>query len=306
VIGVDGGASSTRAALLDENLGIIAQGLGGPADHFSEQSGRERLTQSLQDALSPILALLSRDPGFELKAVCLGLTGVFIPGKRDAAVHALHEVFSGIPVLVVSDTVTAWAGAHEGKDGVVVIGGTGSVAYGRSGDREVRKGGFGYLLGDEGSGFKTAAAAVSAALHDADGTGPSTSLTAVVARYFNVDDVRKAPGKVYSENIPVDRIAALCPMISEEADKGDEEAKRLLTKSGRDLGLLAAAALRDLGPKGKRVSYVGGVFKAGEPLLRPFRERILAEIPDAVIVPPVHNPSIGAGILAWARVRKTG
>ena len=149
VIGIDGGASSTRAAIIDRDLRATAEGLGGPADHFSADGGKERLAKSLAEATSPLLPSMAAD-GMVPEAVCLGLTGASIPGKKQAALEALADLFPGIPLYVESDTVTAWAGAHAGQDGVVVIGGTGSVAYGRCGQDEIRKGGFGYLLGEIG------------------------------------------------------------------------------------------------------------------------------------------------------------
>ncbi|MGE5578639.1 MAG: N-acetylglucosamine kinase [Bacillota bacterium] len=299
VIGIDGGASSTRAGLMDRELSILAQGFGGPADHFSGAGGKERLTGSLSDAVSPLLNALARDPLLKLEAVCLGLTGVSIPGKKQAALDALGDLFPGVPVFVISDTVTAWAGAHGGKDGVVVIGGTGSVAYGRSGSSETLKGGFGYLLGDEGGGFRIAVSAISAALRDADGTGPATSLTGVVRGFFGVSNLRQVPGKVYAEGISVDRIAALCPLVVAEADRGDHEAMRILDEAGSDLGRLAVAALKALGCGVDSVSHAGGVFKSGEAILKPFRDHIAGEVPHARVIPPAHSPLIGAGIMAW-------
>lgn len=299
VIGIDGGASSTRAALLDRELSIVSQGLGGPADHFSASGGRERLTKSLSDAVSPLLSAMAGDPLLKLEAVCLGLTGVSIPGKKQVAMGLLKGLFKRVPVFVVSDTVTAWAGAHAGKDGVVVIGGTGSVAYGRSGASETLKGGYGYLLGDEGGGFRIGVSAISAALRDADGTGSATSLTAVVRDFFGVSNLRQLPGKVYAESISVDRIAALCPLVVAEAGRGDREATRILDEAGRDLGRLAVAALKALGGGTDSVSYAGGVFKAGEAILKSFRDQIASEALHARVVPPAHSPLVGAGIMAW-------
>jgi N-acetylglucosamine kinase-like BadF-type ATPase len=299
VVGIDGGASSTRAALIDTSLEVVCQGLGGPADHFSAADGKARLTKSLTDAASPLLDALAGDPLLNLEAVCLGLTGVSIPGKKQTALGVLESLFPGVPVFVISDTVTAWAGAHAGKDGVVVIGGTGSVAYGRSGSSETLKGGFGYLLGDEGGGFRIAVSAISAALRDADGTGPATSLTGVVRDFFGVSNLRQVPGKVYAEHIAVDRIAALTPYVVAEAGSGDQEATRILEEAGRDLGRLAVAALKALGGATGAVSYAGGVFKSGEAILKPFRDQIASEIPYARVVPPAHSPLTGAGIMTW-------
>lgn len=167
---------------------------------ISAEDGRERLGKSLSEAASPLVSALTADPRLSLEAVCVGLTGVTIPGKREAATEILSSLFPGVEIIIESDTVTAWAGALSGEDGVIVIGGTGSVAYGRSKAREVRKGGFGYLFGDEGSGFRIACDAVAATLREYDRTGPITSLSIAVRSFFGVPNVRMIPGKVYSES----------------------------------------------------------------------------------------------------------
>lgn len=321
VIGIDGGASSTRAALISEGLTIIAEGAGGPADHFSVDSGKERLAESLSEAVSPLVARLAERPELALDAVCLGLTGISIPGKEQAAAEILAGMFAGVEtaaqatleapvgtsaetrvqITIESDALAAWAGAFAGKDGVIVIGGTGSVAYGRMGDRETRRGGFGYLFGDEGSGFRVACDAIRAALDDHDGLGPGTSLGGVVRDFFGVQSVRQVPGKVYSENVPVEEIAAMCPLVFREAARGDGVARCIVSEAGRSLGRLAAAALKALGGRKGTVSYAGGVFQAGDAILGPFRKEIARVFPDAVVVPPKYSPLVGAGILAWKR-----
>lgn len=306
VIGIDGGASRTRAALIDRDLEVLARGLGGPADHYSPQGGKERLRVSLGEATAPVLAKLAEEPAFCVRAVSLGLTGVSIPGKRDAAVEILGDIFPRVPVTVISDTVTALAGAHAGRDGVVVISGTGSVAYGRQGNAEYRAGGFGYLLGDEGSGFRISLSAISAALRSSDGTGPPTTLTGAITAFFDVDSIRRLPGKIYAEAIPVDYIASFCPLVVAEASRGDPEAKRVLNEAGRDLGRLAVATLAALGGGARLVSYAGGVFRSGEALLSPFRDYIAGQAPHAEVVPPAHSPVIGAGIIAWKHLSEGG
>ena len=300
VIGIDGGASSTGAALMDQNLTVIAEGHGGPADHYSAEDGKERLGKSLAKAVSPLLTALSASPRLSLEAVCLGLTGVTIPGKNQAAMEILSGLFPGADVIIESDTVTAWAGALSGQDGVIVIGGTGSVAFGRSGARETRKGGFGYLFGDEGSGFRIACDAISATLREYDGTGPVTSLSIAVRNFFGVPNVRMVPGKVYSESIPVEQIAALCPLVVAQAERGDEVAHRIVVEAGQSLGRLAVAALEAFDGEVHKVSYAGGVFQAGEAILRPFRKEIAKALPRAEVLAPAHPPLIGAGVMAWA------
>lgn len=300
VIGIDGGASSTRAALMREGLVILAEGKGGPADHFSQDMGKERLERALRQAVLPLNSFLAENPGFALKAVVLGLTGVSIPGKKEAALEILSECFPSVPVKIKSDALIAWAGALSGQSGVTVIAGTGSIAYGRADDgKEVRKGGFGYLFGDEGGGFYVACQGVKAVLQHYDGTGPSTSLTRVVPAFFGVSNPREIPGKVYSLNMPVEEIAGLAMVVAREAENGDEVAGKIMKSAGRSLAKLALAALSDLKLDPPLVSYAGGVFNAGDVILQPFKDAIHEERPDALVVPPRYPPVVGAGILAW-------
>lgn len=306
VIGIDGGASSTKAALIDESMEVIAEGFGGPADHFSAPDAVERLEKSLDAAVMPLLTILAKHPELRLDGVGLGLTGVNIPGKRQAASAILSRVLerSGSApghtrIAIDSDAVAAWAGALAGHDGAVVIGGTGSVAYGRKGGKEVRKGGFGYLFGDEGSGFRIACDAIRASLQSSEGLGPATSLVEETRRFFGVENVRRVPGKVYAEDIPVEDVAAMCPLVFSEAERGDEVARRIVTEAGRSLASLAVAALKELDEEGGTISYAGGVFSGGELILRAFRDEIAARLPRARVVAPRYRPVVGAGMLAW-------
>jgi len=300
VIGIDGGASSTKAALMREGLIVMAEGRGGPADHFSEEMGRERLERALRAAVFPLSSFLNEREDLSLKAVFLGLSGVSIPGKRQAAAQILAEVFPGVPVRVESDALIAWAGALSGQSGITVIAGTGSVAYGRTSDgKEARKGGFGYLFGDEGGGFYVACQGVRAALSHHDKIGPATSLTEVLPGLFGVSSVAEIPGKVYSESMPVEEIAKFATAVALEARKGDPVSIEIMNHAGRSLGKLAVSCLSELDPEVPLISYVGGVFDAGDIILEPFKDEILSRRPDAVVIPPRYPPFVGAGILAW-------
>ncbi|HHW18507.1 MAG TPA: hypothetical protein GXX30_06360 [Firmicutes bacterium] len=300
VVGIDGGTFSTKAALMREGLVVLAEGRGGPTGHFSGEIGKDRLERALREATASLSSFLEEHPELSLKAVFLGLTGVFIPGKKEAAQEILSEVFPGCRVMVESDALIAWAGALAGQSGIAVVAGTGSVAYGRDADgREVRKGGFGYLFADEGGAFHVACEGIKAVLKHHDGVGPPTSLSEVLKEHFQVTSVREIVGKVYSEDITVEEIAAISPLIAREASFGDPVCLDIMERAGKNLGRLAVSALKEMGSSVRLVSYAGGMFNSGEVLLRPFKEEIQKEVPDALIIPPRYPPVIGAGILAW-------
>jgi N-acetylglucosamine kinase-like BadF-type ATPase len=300
-LGVDGGASSTTCAVANDEGLILGIGHGGPSNHILAPGGRERARAALGTAVREALAAAGLER-VEFEAAQFGMTG--ITPDTDPA-RALADVLADLLRARVrkidNDAAVALAGALACRPGVIVIAGTGSVALGKDpGGREAKAGGWGYLFGDEGSGFALGSGALRAALHARDGSGPDTVLATRIPEALG-RSVGEAVMAFYEGRLDRARIAALAPVVTAAAANGDAVALSLVRQAAEALATLAAAVIGRLSwPDGTPpVAPVGGLFKAGPVILGPLRAALEARAPGAVLVPPRFAPAVGALLLAF-------
>jgi glucosamine kinase len=269
-IGVDAGGTGTRAVVTRD--GEVVQRLtSGPLNLLLHA-----------DALDRLAALISSAGANEAG---LGLAGL---RNLDEAARIGAELArrTGAVVAVGDDAEAALLGGFAGGPGIVVIAGTGSAALGRSADgHQVRVGGHGYLLGDEGGGYSIGNQAVRRALASADGTGHSSpALEALVCKHFAVDEVDEVEAIVYAA--PTDRalLASLLPLLADSTDSGVGE---IFAAAAESLAGLVSAVRTRLGPL--PVAMVGGVWNV------PGVRARFVELTGAV--DPVHTAEWGALLL---------
>ncbi|MGQ9542248.1 MAG: N-acetylglucosamine kinase [Armatimonadota bacterium] len=283
VIGIDGGQSTTRALIADTEGNLLGLGVGGAANHIHEPGGPERLRQSLRDALESVLrsASLPSDARFAV-ALC-GMTG-----GGDLVEQICRQELPAERVVVTHDTHTALYCITQGAPGAVVIAGTGSVAYGMNNLGETAAvGGWGYLMGDEGSAYWIALRAINMCTRAEDGRMPSTWLKRAILMHFNIGSLGELHHLIYSGQLSRAEIASVSRAVSDAAELGERVAIRILGSAGRELGLMAVAVLRKLGMQYQRanVGIVGGVANAAKPLHDAFRERIYRSTLAEVVTP---------------------
>lgn len=303
--GVDGGGTKTLAHVTDDAFRVLGEGRAGPSNFL--RAGLEPAALAVERAL----CLACIDAGVrldEIATVGIGLAGVNHPTHHRTMLNALRRRVSVRPMLLVGDTQAAVAGATDLEPGVVIISGTGSVAYGIDGSgRTAQAGGWGPVMGDEGSGYDISRHALAAVAGSHDGRLPPTSLTPRVCAHFGVATVADLLTVVYDP----DRrgrleLSSLSTIVADEARAGDAVARDILARAGRELGATVAAVIRrlDLERSSFRVAYVGGVFNSAELVLDPLRETIAAVAPFAEVAPPLFGPTIGAAKLAARNLRR--
>lgn len=293
VVAVDGGQSSTLALVAALNGQILGAGWGGESNHIDEPGGVERLNNALNDSITGALESAGRSAE-TVRCAVLGMTGVSVLAGEIA-----QRLLPSAQVQVYHDSITALAGASIGQPGVIVIGGTGAVAYGELVDgRSAKSGGWGYIMGDEGSGYDLGIQALRTATQASDGRGPATRLVDAIPQHFGLDDLRALHKAIYSQQITRPQIAELAAVVGRAAQAGDAVAQTLLGTAGVQLAQAALAVIRQLGIAGTAVYTTGGVFRAGEWVLSPFRETIHMQSPESVVSPAVFSPIIGALLLA--------
>lgn len=298
VLGVDGGGTKTTCVLLDKGKKELGRGSGGPSNH--QNVGVERTKESIQQAIQGALAMANL-PLDTVGAICLGMAGADRPQDEAVICDIVRQIHRFPHILVYNDAVAALVGGIGKLEGIVIIAGTGSIAYGVNARGEERRaGGWGYLLGDEGSGYAIGLAALRAAVRAYDGRGASTCLGERLLAHMGLPRVEDLFSLLYLKGFGVDDIANLAPIVTDAAREGDAVAVGILSEAGQELGLAANAVVRGLGMEDEdfEVVLVGGVFKSGPVLLEALRRSILAFAPKAEIIFPRHGPATGAALLA--------
>jgi N-acetylglucosamine kinase-like BadF-type ATPase len=295
VAGVDGGQSSTTAVVMNERATVLGYGRAGPSDYVDEPPTSRRCADACETAVAQALLAAGCDAATQLDAVVVGLSGY------EGELHGVAPRFATQQVRFVHDAPIALAGATAKRPAVVVIAGTGSIAYGEeTNGTSVQIGGYGYLFGDEGSGFAVGRAALAQAMAHMD-RGAKSRLGDAALPYFNVDDMRALARGFYSRTISRADIAGFARVVFDAARLGDPDAVVLVEGAARDLASLAAAAIDCMGLAHAivPVAFTGGM--AANPDLR---EHIVAELaliaPRAIVVDAEYEPVVGAARLALA------
>lgn len=295
VIAVDGGQSSTLALLANPDGMIISYGRGGPSNHYNEPGGHQRLESALRDSTTEAL----QSAGLSAEAVshiCLGMSGV-----HAQALVISQALFPGAQIQLLHDAVTALAGASIAQPGVIVIAGTGAVAYGRlDSGADALAGGWGYVIGDEGSGYWIGVEAIRAACKANDGRGEPTVLQQKLPEHLQLADLKALHRKLYAHELSRGEIASLSAVAASAAQAGDRAAIRVFEQAGEELGQAALAVIGRLGQleAGQNIYHTGGVFRAGALILNSFSATITAQSPNSVVKAAAFSPSVGGLLLA--------
>lgn len=204
-----------------------------------------------------------------------------------------------------SDAFVTLTGATAGRPGVVVISGTGSIAFGvNSQGKRARAGGWGHVLGDEGSGYDIARRGLIAALRDFDGRGPRTSLRERLTGELYLSSIEEVIPLLYSGQLSQRNLAALYPLVVSAAEEEDPVAVGLLEEAAEELSCAASAVLRGLDePVALPVVMWGGAFQNGPRLRRYFEESLSRRCSGFVLREPEHPPEFGALLLARKAVQ---
>lgn len=302
VLGVDGGGSKTRAVVADGGGKILGEGLAGASNPL--RVGVSEAVGAIRDAVDRACAEAGVRRS-DIVAAEVGLAGVKRADIRERMVAALAELGLGT-VEVVTDADIALYGATSGKPGLVIIAGTGSVCCGvNARGRRACAGGWGPVVGDEGSGSWIARRALQAVAHATDGRGPKTALVEAACAYFNVAKAEDLSTAVYAPNVTNSRIAGFAGRVVEAAKKRDVVAREIVEAAGRELARAAAAVIRKLRMERERfhVAYVGGVFAAGALILDPLAEELASVAPRASVAPPQLAPAEAAARMAGEQLQ---
>ena len=304
-LGVDGGGTNCRASVANDAGETLGEGQAEAANFL--RVGLERAVSHIKKAVHQACKQAGIEPS-QITAACIGLAGVSHPDHNRQMLGALKEALPIKDIMLETDARVALAGATGNQPGVVIIAGTGSIACGINvRGRFARSGGWGPIMGDEGSGNYIGRRALEAVMMAYDYRGEPTSMMDPVLKHFGVasppelatviyDSSSKEKGEVQGKIAQLSRIAVTA------AQAGDKVAQAIIFAAAEELAKTAVAVIEQLRMEQDafRVAYVGGVFEAGEMVLKPLREAIQNIAPAAEIVPPLDPPVIGAVKMAQA------
>ena len=300
VLGIDAGATKTVCYLAGEDGRVIGEGRGGGANLLADgEPGVETVLRTVMDG-----ARAGREG--DVDAICLGMAGV--DRARDGAVvrGIMRRLGARARTLVVNDALLALVAGAGDSPGIVVISGTGSIAYGRNArDEAARAGGWGHVLADEGSGYWIGRRALQAVARAADGRGPATRLSAKVFAHFGVSELSDLLYEVYERPLRHSALARLARTVQEACDEGDEAAGRILEQAADELATAARSVAERLKLQQEAFDLVfaGGVFQAVPWLAGELEHRLAAIAPRARVVRLAVEPAAGAVRLALAEAK---
>lgn len=307
VLGIDGGGSKTVCVILDETGRVLGRGEAGPSNYHSV--GIEAADREIQSSITQAVA--STD-GIRVDAICVGLAGVARPRDMQVTQSLVQQLQSklALPItwalqpshtIICNDALIALWGGLGDDTGIVAIAGTGSIVFGRNNRGcTQRVGGWGYILGDEGSAYHIAVSGMRAALRASDRRGEPTSLQEHLQEHLGLKSLEDLIEVVYQRGWGVKDIAALAPIVDRAAASGDEVAKTIIEQAAQELVLATQVVIDALFSRHEDFEVVttGSVWR-GKSLLRDkFTTQIVTLAPLAKVIFPRHEPAYGAGLLA--------
>ena len=300
VLGIDAGGTKTICLLADAEGTVVGEARGVGAN--LQASGEREVEKVLHHVMDGAIGERDVRPA----AICLGIAGVDRP-EDTVAVHGIMQRRGfQARVIVVSDALVALVAGVGDAAGVVVVAGTGSIAYGRdAAGRAARAGGWGYLLGDEGGGFWIGRAALTAVVRQFDGRGPATLLTPMILEHLGLTTPNALIHEIYYRDVHRHIVAGLAGIVQRAMDERDAIAAEILDRAGGQLASAAASVITRLEMRGEVFPTVlaGGIFR-GVPWLVADVTRRLSEIAPRTHVGRLDvEPAIGAVRLALAAAR---
>jgi N-acetylglucosamine kinase len=302
-IGVDGGATKTISLLGTEEGEVIGRGRAGPSNYHNvgPLAAARAIKQSVAEARRQ-----ARITGRRAEVAVVALAATNSPSDRAVVQRFVKGANIARRSFVVHDSVAALYAATQGRSGIIVIAGTGCVAAGiNKNGQYARAGGWGCLVDDEGSAYDIARKALNKAYRMIDGRTPRTRLVSILKRRFRVKSLEDAQKMIYANGLSVEELAQFAPLVSRAASH-DKVCREILNDAGVRLGELVCAVARQLKMTKDpiTVATVGGNFKSGRYLLRPFTARIVEECRLATIRNLEIDPARGALSLAVSELQR--
>jgi glucosamine kinase len=293
-LGIDAGGTKTEGAI-SNGAELLGQSTAGSCKvaRVGQEEARRNLHQAILSACEA-----AKVKSQDIQQVCIGIAGASLPETAFWVAGVIRELVPG-NLNITGDHIIAHRAAFGVMPGVLVIAGTGSIAYGRNEKGETaRAGGWGPAISDEGSAFWIGRQAVSSALRMHD-MARSNGLLSTIANSWNVSSPEEVIRLANSSDKPV-RFAELAPAVAAAAEKGESSAQAIAESAGRELAALAGAVITRLWPAGAvvRVAMAGGVLQGSNLVRKAFQAALQSAYPNASVSFAYVRPVLGALAIA--------
>ncbi|HEY6253518.1 MAG TPA: BadF/BadG/BcrA/BcrD ATPase family protein [Candidatus Angelobacter sp.] len=292
-LGIDAGGTKTESAVSN---GAELLGQATCASSKVSRVGEEEARRNLHQAILRACEAARVSPQ-AIDRVCIGMSGASPAGAMAWAERTIHELVPG-QLKVMGDHIIAHQAAFGNLPGVLVIAGTGSIAYGRNERGETaRAGGWGSAVSDEGSAFWIGREALAAALRQHD-RGSNNGLLPLISELWQAGSPEEVL-RIANSDAPA-RFAELAAAVSAAAERGDATAQTITTRAGKELAAVGGAVITRLWPPRAvvRVAMTGGVLQGSHLVRRAFQEAIQAEYSNVALSFAYVRPVLGALAIA--------
>ncbi len=299
-LGVDGGGTKTRFALIDGQGRMLAQAQLGTT--YPVEVGLDGVREVLAQGVEQVL----RDASVQASDIRHAFFGLPAYGEDSRVAPLLQAIPNAIlghaRYTCDNDMVCGWAGSLACADGINIVAGTGSIGYGQRQGNSARAGGWGPAFSDEGSAYWIAVQGLNAYSRMSDGRLPKGPMHALFNQELRLQRDLDICAHIYGERACArGELAQLSPLVAKAAQLGDPEAMRIFRKAGQELAGIANAvrqALQFAPHETVPLSCSGGAFSAGPLLRAPFVEALHDACPTFDLRPPLHDPHYGAALYA--------
>jgi len=306
LLAVDGGGTKTQAVIADLEGKVLARGLApsSTVHNVGFEQSCQALTTAIEGALVNVLGPQAKGEGriwrsARIAAACFGLAGIDSPEDEAQVSRWVREQAITSRFSVVNDSELILAGGTPEGWGVALVAGTGSVCLGRTREgRTVRVGGWGPILGDEGSGYQMAISALHRVTETADGRADAKLLLEAVLRHWSLKDALGLIRHVHADTMTPSEIAGLASVVLDLAARGDAECKVIVAEAASELARHVRAVVRKLGVAKPPLALAGGLLRAS------LRQAVLAHI-EGEVGPVIYvtDPPLGGVVLARRLLR---
>jgi N-acetylglucosamine kinase-like BadF-type ATPase len=316
ILGIDGGGSKTVCIFMNHQHQIIGRGTAGPSNYQS--IGREAALKSIQSAINLAVKDAKKFTNtLKITAICLGLAGV----GRTADIEIVKEIVQELQniqkspitwdlspsnITICNDALIALIGGIGHDVGIVVAAGTGSIVFGKNHQGHTKRvGGWGYILGDEGSAYKIALTGMQATLKSYDGREIHSRLIEDFKQHLNLASIEELIEIIYRQKWDVKKIASLAPIVDNAAASGDELANKIIDNSVQDLVIGTSTVIKSIFHPDSTLEIVttGSVWQTQCQMHQRFTNSLHKSFPLVKVIMPRNEPAYGAALLAWQKLQ---
>lgn len=295
-LGIDGGGTNIKALIGDGTKRILGSFVSGPANYHS--IGMDKVKESfiyLFDYCSDEYNISPQD----IKCICMGCAGVNNETDRMVYYEMMRSLGYRGELLIYNDAFVALVGANRGIKGAVLISGTGSIAYGISKNgQHVRTGGWGHIIGDEGSAYAIARDALNYISHIFDGISAYSKLKDRIMEKLNIRSAEELMNYICNPETKKQHIAELAPIVLETSAM-DKTAETIVKKAAHDLFLMVYGLKGKMNMKSFQLALSGSILIKSDVVRKLLIDEMQSNLPEIELYCSKHDPSYGALFLAW-------